>query len=166
MRHFIRTAFVIFALSTDRAFAAGDLITADKTLLVQFVIFLIALYLLNNLFFKPLMDLADRRENATSGSVKDAQELIEKAREMTAQYDEGLKEAREQSLAERTQLTKSALAEAEEIVSSARGEAFRLLEERAGEIAGQVEKAKNEMKSEIEDIAGVVTRKARESGDV
>ncbi len=167
MRRFFETAFVIFALGTERAFAAGDLITADKTLFVQFAIFLVALYLLNNLFFKPLMDLADRRESATSGSVKDAQELVEKARKMTAQYDEALKEAREQALSERARLTKSALAEAEEIVSSARDEARRLFEERAGETLAQVEKAKDGMKSEIEDIAGMLTRKIKTgSGDV
>ncbi len=161
------TALLAFACGTERVFAAGDLITADKTLFVQFAIFLAALYLLNGLFFKPLMDIADRRDSATSGSGKEAEELVKKSEKMTAEYNGAIKQAREQVLAERARITKTALAEAEETVSAARDEARSLLEKRTAELAVQVEKVKEKMRSEIEDIAGLITRAVRvESKDV
>lgn len=167
------TARVLFFTAFSAAFAgvpdtlaAGDLITADKTLFVQFVIFLAALYLLNALFFKPLLQLADRREAATSGSGKEAQNLSERAREMTEQYDSALKDAREAALAERALITKEAAAEAEQIVSSAREKVRRILEERIAELAANAEKAKAEMKSEIQDMAAMIVRTVRSGKDV
>ncbi len=158
MKLFFVTLFVALICGARGVFAAEDLITADKTLFVQFAIFLVALYVLNSLFFKPLMELADKRDKATSGSGREADELAEKTRAMTGQYSAALKEAREQALAKRARLTKTALAEAEEIVSSAREQARSLLEKRTGELAVHVDKVREEMRSEIEDIAGLITR--------
>lgn len=140
--------------------AAGDLITADKTVFVQFAIFLVALYILNALFFKPLMDLADKRERATSGSGKEADELAAKSEEITARYEAALKEAREQALADRARITKLAAAEAEKIVASAREEARELADRRAGELADRARKAREDMSAEIDEIAGMITRAA------
>ncbi|WP_462137886.1 ATP synthase F0 subunit B [Candidatus Mycalebacterium sp.] len=151
-------AFFAAFTGAPGAFAADDLITADKTLFVQFIIFLVALYLLNILFFKPLMKLADRREKATSGSGKEAEDLSERTREMSGQYDSAIKEARETALAERALITKEAAAEAENIVFSAREEARGVLEKRVAELAAEAEKAKAEMKSKIEDMAAMVVR--------
>ena len=157
--------FAVFTGVPD-ALAAGDLITADKTLFVQLVIFLVALYLLNALFFKPLIELADRREGATSGSGKEAEELSARAREMTEQYDSALKEAREVALAERALITKDAAGEADRIVSSAREEARLILEARGAELAAEMEKAKEEMKSGIEDMAAMIARAVEGEKDV
>ncbi|QMU55861.1 MAG: hypothetical protein GKS04_01480 [Candidatus Mycalebacterium zealandia] len=162
---FLGAFFAVFTRAQG-AVAADDLITADKTLFVQFVIFLVALYLLNILFFKPLMGLADRREKATSGSGKEAEDLSERAREMTEQYDSALKEAREIALAERAVITKEATTEAEKIVFSAREEARLILEKRVAELMAEAEKAKAEMKSEIEDMAAMVVRAVRGGKDV
>lgn len=158
MRFFLASAFFAFTVGAGPAFAADNLISADKTLFVQFAIFLAALYLLNVLFFRPLMDLADRRDEATSGSGKESEDLLEKAKKMTEEYDAAVRRAREQALAERARLTKSSLAEAEGIVSSARDEARSLLEERTAELAAQIDGARAEMRSEIEDMAGRIAR--------
>jgi len=166
MRFVIPAIFSAFVLSTPHAFAAGDLITADKTLFVQFAIFLVALYLLNILFFRPLMELADRREKATSGSGREADELVKKAEEMTGQYNVAIKEARDAALEERTRITKSALAEAEDIVSSAREDARWILEKRSAELSIQAEKARNDLKSELEDMAAMIVQAVEKPEDV
>ena len=159
MRIFLATVFAAFVASAP-AFAAGNLITADKTVFIQFAIVLAALYILHALFFKPLMELADRRERATSGSGKEAEELAAKAEEMTARYDDALRDARERALAERARVTKSASAEANATVASAREEARALFEKRMGEIAAGAEKTRAGMGAEIDEIAGMITRAA------
>ncbi len=166
MRFFITVIFSAFALGSPRVFAADDLITADKTLFVQFAIFLVALYLLNILFFRPLVELADRREKATSGSGKEADELVKKAEEMTGQYSAALSEARNAALEERARITKSALAEAEKIVFSAREEAHSIFEKRAAELSVQTEKARAEMKSEVETMTAMIVQAVEEPKDV
>lgn len=164
---FLTAVGALLSFSPD-AFAAEDLITADKTLFVQFLIFLAALYILNSLFFKPLLELADKRDGATSGSGKEADELVRKAEMMDMEYDAAVKQARELALEQRAQLTKSALEESEKIVSSSREEARLLLEKQIAGLASQVNSVKAEMRSEIEDIANRVTRAVRgvDSGDV
>lgn len=161
MRIFLPAVLAAFVSGASPARAAADnLITADKTVFIQFAIFLVALYILNSLFFKPLMELADKRERATSGSGKEADELAAKTVEITAKYEAALKGAREQALAERARLTKSAAAEADKLVSSAREEARALFEKRAAELAAQAEKARADMGAEIDEIAGMITRAA------
>lgn len=164
MRIFLATAIGVFVSGAPAASAAGNLITADKTVFIQFAIFLVALYILNALFFKPLMELADKRERATSGSGREADELAAKTEEIAAKYEAALKDAREQALAERARLTKSAAAEADGIVSSAREEARSLFEKRAEELAARTEKARAGMSAEIEEIARVITRAAGGKG--
>lgn len=162
MRLFRASAYIFltFTAAAQSAFAAGDLITADKTVFVQFAIFLVALYLLNVLFFRPLIYLADKRESATSGSSREAEELTAKSEELTARYNAEVKEARERAAEERTLITKAAIEEADGIVSSAREEARALLDERTAELSAEVEKTKSEMSSEIEEIAVMITRAA------
>lgn len=160
MKIFLAVIFAVLVCGASDALAAGDLITADKTVVVQFILFLVALYLLNILFFKPLIEIAERRESATSGSGKEAEELTKKSELITAEYNKALKEAREQALAERAEITRSAVAEAESIVSSAREEAGSIVRRRTEELELLVEKAKEEMDAEIEEIASMITRAA------
>ena len=89
---------VIFTLAVvPPASAAENLLSVDQTLVIQLVIFLIALFLLNRLVFRPLLGVWDRREELTAGTLREAEEMTRKAESAISEYNEKLAEARTQA---------------------------------------------------------------------
>src|SRR3990172_12395266 len=86
--------FTILVISTIDANAAEDLLKVDKTLIIQIVIFLAAIFILNPLLFKPLLQLVERREQLTTGRIKEAKELERKVEQIIKEYKEKLDEVR------------------------------------------------------------------------
>ena len=56
-------------LSIHQANAAEDILSVDKTVVIQMVIFLASIFILNSLLFKPLLALVDKREQLTTGTI-------------------------------------------------------------------------------------------------
>ena len=93
LRTFLYAA--IFALTVvPSADAAENMLSVDETLIIQLVIFLIGLFLLNRLVFRPLIGVWDRREELTAGTLREAEEMTRKAEGAIAEYNEKLAEAR------------------------------------------------------------------------
>ena len=66
--------FIILTMSSCSFKIGEGLISFDQTMLLQFAIILLALYILNALIFKPLLSLLDRREKLTKGTIEEAKE--------------------------------------------------------------------------------------------
>ncbi|MGB3364599.1 MAG: hypothetical protein WBB48_07455, partial [Thermodesulfobacteriota bacterium] len=57
---------LVLVMVTGTAHAAsGDLLSVNYTVFIQIVIFLIAIFILNKLVFKPFLNLVDRRDMLT-----------------------------------------------------------------------------------------------------
>ena len=76
VRNFIFYILVLFVVITSNAFAASeDLLTVNKTVFFQIIIFLAAIFILNKLVFKPFLNLIDKRVKLTRGAIEEANEL-------------------------------------------------------------------------------------------
>lgn len=154
-RYFSLTLSVLglFAATAPGAFAADNLLSVNKTVFIQIVLFLVAIYVLNKLVFKPFLNLTDRRDKLTRGAIEEAKELEEKVAHIIEEYDAKLAEARAQALEERNKIVQEGQSAAEDILSKAREETSELLHEAKHKLEVETEEIKNKVKSDVDDIA-------------
>src|SRR3972149_2277338 len=123
--------FTILVISTINANAAEELLKVDKTLIIQIVIFIAAIFILNSLLFKPLLQLVERREQLTTGRIKEAKELERKVEQIIKEYKEKL----------------------DEVSAKAHSETQALLEEAKAKLELEAREIRAKIKPEIEILA-------------
>lgn len=159
--------FMIVFAASSLAFAADeDLLSVNKTVFIQIVIFIIAIFILNTLVFKPFMELIDRRDKLTKGSIKEARELEEKVKQIILEYEARLDEARAQAQEERTKIVREAEAAAAGIVAKTREETGALLDDAKKKIDAEAEVIKEKLKGDVQLLSKEIASKilGREAG--
>lgn len=129
------------------------LLEINNTLLIQFPVFLISLYVLNKLMFQPLLTVWDRRESLTEGTVKEAKKLTDEADSIIAEYENKLDEAREQANEQRAELRREGQVEAEKMISSARTDAQKQIENHRDKLESEIKEVKSQIEPQIELLA-------------
>lgn len=156
---------IAFAASTQ-AFASEDLLSVNKTVFIQIVIFIIAIFILNTLVFKPFMELIDRRDKLTKGSIKEARELEEKVKQIILEYEARLNEARAQAQEERNKIVREAETAAAGIVAKTREETGALIDDAKRKIEAEAGVIKEKLKGDVQLLSKEIASKilGREAG--
>lgn len=157
------TSSCFFALALSAAgnanAVADDLLTVDWTVGVQLVTFIVALWLLNKLVFRPLLRVRDRREELTAGTLKEAEEMTRKAEETIAEYERRIAEVRAAATETRNELRQRGQAEAAGILASAREEAQAELERKRAVLEGELSGIRAGLRSEAESLAASIAER-------
>ncbi|MEM4658819.1 MAG: hypothetical protein QXX77_10415 [Candidatus Methanosuratincola sp.] len=133
--------------------AEGDVLSLDKTLLIQMVIFVLAIFVLNALLFRPLLELAERRRQLTIDTVAEAEELERRVGELVAEYEGRMLEARGRFFKERDELKRKTHMEALEIIEKARREAHGYIEEARVRLVADTTELREKLKLQVRDLA-------------
>jgi len=135
------------------------LITINETLLIQLISFLIFLFLINRIMFKPLQETIQQRNEhingIASGIESSKSQLLEMDRNLKIQEAATIKEAskhKEKLEGDGTRLAK-------EILNESRKEIMGIKEESQRFINSQISKARAEIKNESEKLAVVIMEK-------
>ena len=146
--------------SSDFANAAGDdILSVDKTVIIQIVIFLAAIYILNTLVFKPFIRLVDRRDVLTRGAIEEADELEHKVKEIIENYEARLEEARTVATEERNKLVREGETVANGMISDARQESAAILEEAKTRLEAETAEIKNRVMGDVDEISRQIASK-------
>lgn len=160
LRYAISFIFMPTLLSTVDAVAAGDdLLSVDRTVVIQIVIFIASIFILNALVFRPFIRLIDRREKLTKGAIEEARELEEKVKEIIEEYDAKLGEARAQAQEERSKILREAETASEGIIAKARQEAAGVIEEAKTKLEADTGRIKEKLKGDVELLAKDIASK-------
>ncbi len=139
---------------THNAYAADDLLSVNlQGLLIQMVIFIIAIFVLNKLVFQPFIQLIDRRDKLTKGTIKEAEELEEKVKQIIEEYDVKLTEARAEAQEERNLIMREAQVAADSIVGKAREESASLLHDAKIKLEADTQEIKSKIQGDIDVLA-------------
>jgi F-type H+-transporting ATPase subunit b len=149
----------ILLISVSDAGAAEELLKIDKTLIVQIIIFIAAIFILNSLLFKPLLGLIEKRERLTTGRIKEAKELRERVEQIEKEYRAKLDEIRAKAMEERNEMRREAQAAAEDLIEKAHREAQALLEEAQSKLELEAKEIRERIKPEIEVLAHEIALK-------
>ena len=146
------TALVLAAEGT------GNIINPDGSLVVIFLLFIIFVFLLNRILFKPVGRILDERERLTEGARVEARAAAGQLRGKLAEYEERIRLARAESYRYLEQQRAAAIARRNEHVEEARRKAAATIEEGKSEIARQTSQARRALESEAVEIAGRIAQ--------
>lgn len=137
----------------------GSLISLDKSLILQVINFLILLFLLTKLLYRPLLAKMEERARAIKTSLDEAQAARAEAQRQRQEHATQIQNAYAEAQAIRAQAVKEAQEEQQKLVAQARAEAARLVESARAELDQDVRRARQQLRQEVADLAiGVAER--------
>lgn len=139
--------------------AEGGFINLDKSLIVQALNFLLLLFILWWLLYRPFVAKLEERTQAIKKSLEDAQAERAEAQRQQEEYRARLEAAHAEAQALREAALRDAAEEQRRIVEAARQEAARIVERGRAEIAQDVRRAKEELRREAGELAVAVAER-------
>ena len=135
------------------------LITINETLFIELISFLIFLFLINRIMFRPLRDVINEREshieNITSGIEKSKNQLSQMNEQVRAQELTAIKEANQH----KNNLEEDGTLQANNMLDESRKEIQAIKQESQQFINSQISKARTEIKNESEKLAVLIMEK-------
>lgn len=135
------------------------MISLDWTLILQFINFIVLLYLLNRILFQPLRAVMDKRRETIDGSHARARDLQADIDDKMNRYQQQLSEAKKQANDERAQIRKLAVEEGSKMIATAQsnsGARMAQIRERVGEESAR---ASQTLKKESTSLAQQIATK-------
>jgi F-type H+-transporting ATPase subunit b len=136
----------------------GNIINPDGSLVVIFILFLVFVFVLNRLLFKPLGRVLDEREALTEGATAEARAATGRYETRLADYEATIRQARTESYRRLEQERAAALEERRRMLEEAKADATLRIENAKSAIAGEAATARAELEVESRKIAEQISR--------
>ncbi|AZR74000.1 ATP synthase F0 subunit B [Anoxybacter fermentans] len=134
-------------------------ILPNYTMVWEIINFLVLIVLLKRYFYKPLLNLIDKRREKIKSDLEEAEKSKKKAAELAEKYEARLKAARDEAQEIIAQAEKRGNERREEIIAEAREEAKRIKERAMEEIAQAKRHALSQLRDEVSDISLLIATK-------
>jgi len=135
------------------------LLEVNFTLVVQMALFLVTMFLLTKLLFKPIMQTLEKRDAAIYGSRQEVESKEKQFKEQLENYHTTIDAARRRLAEELAQKRKEAEAEQAALLNKAREESSNLLDETRIKIKEEEEKARIALRAQGQLFASFIVRK-------
>ena len=133
----------------------------NLTLVVlQLIPFLVTVFALNIIIFKPLMQYLEERENASGGASEQARKFNTEAEEGLQKIQASLKEAHSVAAEKRSKAREQFIKEYNQEIYETRKSADKEFKEASVQIATEQAAASQEMKNHSESLAGEIASQA------
>ncbi|NOZ69681.1 MAG: ATP synthase F0 subunit B [Deferribacteres bacterium] len=126
---------------------------------VQLANFLILLYVLNIILFRPFMQLFRERKEGTEGALEKAKAMEKEKEEIMAQIDAKLADARAQAKKIFEDLSKEGMDIQRSTIESAQNEAVEINRKAKAELEAATEKARAALKADVEAFSKQIVEK-------
>ena len=128
-------------------------------LIVLTINFLVLLFILNAILFKPLLKIFKEREDTVKGALDTAKEMQEKREDGIARLNRELAESRSKAKEVFETLRSEGINKQKEILSAAEAEALSILNNAKEEIRSEAEKARTALKADVDKFSDEIVRK-------
>jgi F-type H+-transporting ATPase subunit b len=135
------------------------LLSINETIIVQLISFLIFLFIINRVMFRPLRGLMKQRADHVSKIKSDVLAADNEYEQIFHQINERGSAVKSEAFAIREKLEKSGAGEASEIIASARQDIADLKKKMDIELENQISKAREYIETESEALASSVMEK-------
>jgi len=126
---------------------------------VLFLNFIILLFILNAILFKPLLQIFKEREDSVKGDLDAAKDMREKSEEGIARLNRELSESRGKAKEIFEALKAGGLSKQREVLSATESEAVATLEKARAEIKSDAEKARQSLRADVDKFSDEIVRK-------
>jgi F-type H+-transporting ATPase subunit b len=142
------------------AFGAGGItVIPDWTLFVQIANFLLIVWVLNIVLFKPIRNILIQRKEKVTSLEQNVEASDKEAKEKNEAFDSGIRDARAKGLNEKSVLLNEAADEEREIVDKINQKAQADLAEVREKIAKDAEAVRASLQKEIDTFASAIGEK-------
>ena len=155
----VMLAFPLDVFAASEAHGEGGLINLDKSLIIQAVNFLILLFVLTKILYRPLLAKMEERTGAIQKSLDEAQLARAEAQKAQEENAARLREAYAEAQAIRAAALKEAADEQRKLVEAARVESQRLVESARAQMETDVRRAREELRREVAELATSVAER-------
>lgn len=135
------------------------MISVDGSLFIQIINFLVLIWVLNMVLYRPIRNMLQQRKNKVSGLEGDIDSFSRTAKEKDEAYYSGIKAARAKGLKEKGKLIQAAEEEEREIVSRINEKARVELEKVRQRIQTEAEEVKGTLLQEVDRFANDIGEK-------
>jgi F-type H+-transporting ATPase subunit b len=136
-----------------------EAIVPNYSVVVQAIIFFLALFLIKKLILDPMMDVLKRRNERIEGAEREAVRLQGESTLLDEKYKGKIREARAKAQSERAQRKLQALGEERKILDKGREEANKRLKGISLEIQKESAEARASLRGYAEDLSRVLAEK-------
>ena len=135
------------------------MINLDITLVIQMVNFLVLLYVLNLILFRPIRNIIKERNQIVEGFNTDITSLTDEAQASLEQFEQKILEARKEGMV-RVQNMKDEGEEAEaELMATTNEEVQAKIEEARKKVASDIQEARTQLQDQVQAFSLAVTEK-------
>jgi F-type H+-transporting ATPase subunit b len=131
----------------------GGLISLDKSLFVQVVNFVILLFILQRLLYKPFLAKMEERTEAIRKSLDEAQAARAEAARQQQENELRLRTAHAEAAAIRGQALKEAAEESRKHLEAAQAQSRKMVDDTRAQLDAEIRRAREELRREVSDIA-------------
>ncbi|MBI5571042.1 MAG: hypothetical protein HY914_13950 [Desulfomonile tiedjei] len=135
------------------------MIQVNFTLIIQVINFLVLLFLLNALLFKPVLAKIREREAQIRKDQDKAAELGQRVQDHETKHQEELTKARQTAAQEKNALMAAAKQKETEVLDKGRTEAGRIVDEMRATIEAEASQVRRTLKDEMTPLAQAMTEK-------
>ena len=136
----------------------GNIISPDGSLVFVLILFLIFVFVLNRILFRPIGRVLDERETLTAGAASEARAVTRRYESKLTEYEAAIRQARAESYRRSEQERAAALDERRRLIEEAKQHANGEIGQAKEEIQGQVAAARAALESESRQIAERISR--------
>ncbi|MDY6905964.1 MAG: hypothetical protein SWH61_14905 [Thermodesulfobacteriota bacterium] len=140
----------------------SGMITINETMIVVLVSFLLLVFILNRLMFRPLLNTIDERNNCIQGLSQDITTLKKQSEQLTNQLHDREEQARQEAFAQKKELEALGSQQASDISEQTRQEMQAIKAKAQQEVDAQYETAKKQIQQEAETLAADIMEKILE----
>lgn len=134
------------------------MIELNWTFFVQVLNFLVLMFILNKILYKPILKVLDERDERIVGGREKAKELISDSDTILSSYNGKLQVAKIEALGTKNTARKEATDEANVIIAEARGKAEGIISQVQQDMAREIERVKKELEPEVGIMAATIAQ--------
>ena len=151
--------FLFYFAGISFGSSGGITVIPDESVFIQIVNFLLIIWILNLVLYKPIRNILIQRKEKIAGLDQNIETINRDAKEKDDAFASGIKEARSKGLKEKEALLQEGAGEEREIIEKINQKAQADLAEMREKIAKDAEDVRTSLQKEIDAFANAIGEK-------
>ena len=135
------------------------MVSLDYSLGIQIVNFILLIFILNRLLYKPLLGMIDKRKQQFAESEAEIRRLQETVEQKMAAYEEKLRQAKATAIEQKKEIIRQGADEAREIIDAVRAEIPGLMEQFQVRMEEEIDAAKKTLTGQSQKLSLEIAEK-------
>jgi len=135
------------------------MVSLDHTILLQMINFLVLIFILNILLYKPILKIIDKRKRQLEESDEEVKNLHHTVEQKMAEYEEKVRRAKLEAMDEKNRIEQEGSEEGEKVIGQVKNEISQMIEEFHVEIGKEMDGARSILKNQSRETSIEIAEK-------